>query len=374
MSNESIRQSFSKQPIPRQSDDLSESLSASVTAAIRNNSDSRKPEKEEKQQKSLFATELKKIRQNRKTCASSTMQPSAIGNEHPHSFADANTHCFDDSIIAKAQDCGVVWNAFLTSINGLVTANVVVVSFKEPETGDKLSSGMAQKGTIGLLMDEADMPFCSDGLIPDLIINPHCFPGRMTVNQILSCWAATASVLSGSNEADGTPFVCDIRNDFKSVENVLLENGFNKDGKRFMYDGATGRRIKTEVFIGPTFYHRLNHLVQNKLHARAHGSVTMTTRQPNCGRSKNGGLRLGEMEVTCIMVHGCFSFILERLFYESDAFSVAICKTCGCFSNDDNICNLCQGSHVFKVKMPYAMKQLYHELMASGIKIQFELK
>ena len=316
-------------------------------------------------------------------CGATHHPGSPIDPRNPHSSIsetnaasrDQQSMCFfDDSLVAKAQDGGTVWNAFITNSNGLKTANVVIVSFKQPETGDKLCSGMAQKGTIGLVMPEADMPFCEDGLIPDLIINPHCFPGRMTVNQIKACWAGTAAVVAGTNKVDGTPFVRNAQQDFAAIESILKEHGYHQDGTRQMFEGPTGRAIKTRVFIGPTFYHRLNHLVQNKLHARPHGLVTITTRQPNCGRSKNGGLRLGEMEVTCMIVHGISSFITERLFWESDSFAVSICQICGFFSNDDEICHMCNSSQVYKIKMPFAMKQLCHQLMASGIKLKFALE
>lgn len=208
-----------------------------------------------------------------------------------------------------------------------------------PEVGDKFSSRHGQKGVVGLIVPQEDMPFSEkDGWCPDLIMNPHGFPSRMTVGKMIELISGKAGVLSGEFKY-GTAFAGD---PVQETGEILRQHGFSPDGKDLLMSGITGEMLPCFVFSGPIYYQRLKHMVQDKMHARATGPKTGLTRQPTEGRSRDGGLRLGEMERDCLIGYGAANLIIERLMLSSDQFQVFVCKKCG-FIGFEGSCIHCNG-------------------------------
>ncbi|KAI7077973.1 DNA-directed RNA polymerase III subunit, partial [Hortaea werneckii] len=225
---------------------------------------------------------------------------------------------------------------------------------RRPEIGDKFSSRHGQKGVCGLLAEQADMPFSDKGVTPDIIMNPHGFPSRMTVGKMLELVSGKAGVLEGKQEY-GTPFG---GSKVEDMGNALVRNGFSYTGKDFVTSGITGESLPAYVFFGPIYYQKLKHMVADKMHARSTGPRAILTRQPTEGRSRQGGLRLGEMERDCLIAYGASQLLLERLMLSSDAHEVDVCETCGMMGYN-NWCQSCQSSRgVVKMTMPYAAKLL----------------
>lgn len=196
---------------------------------------------------------------------------------------------------------------------------------RRPELGDKFSSRHGQKGVCGLIVNQEDMPFCDEGMCPDMVMNPHGFPSRMTIGKMIEMVAGKAGVLAG-NIHDGSAFAGD---SIESVSNVLIQHGYNYRGKDYMTSGITGEGIEAYIFFGPIFYQKLKHMVKDKMHARSRGPRAVLTRQPTEGRSRDGGLRLGEMERDCLIGYGASALLMERLMFSSDGFDVHVCRTCG---------------------------------------------
>ena len=245
-----------------------------------------------------------------------------------------------------------------------------------PKIGDKFSSRHGQKGTIGMLYNQEDLPFTAEGIVPDIIVNPHAIPSRMTIGHVMECLASKVAALTGQR-VDATAF------SHKPVEEIsamLKRAGFSEDGKEVMYHPYTGKRLKGRVFIGPTYYQRLKHMVDDKMHARSKGKIVGLTRQPTEGRANGGGLRWGEMERDCGVSHGASAVLHERMMVSSDAYDAPLCEHCGIIGtvvkapNGDDFCHKCHSKDVFKVAMPYAGKLLCQELMAMGISPQIVLK
>ena len=233
------------------------------------------------------------------------------------------------------------------------------------------SSRHGQKGTIGLILPEEDMPFTEDGICPDVIINPHAIPSRMTIAQLIECVMGKIGSMKGKF-FDGTPFE---KVNIDDLCNELYDLGFEHKGYETLYNGETGEKIKSKIFIGPTFYQRLKHMVKDKIHARARGPIQILTRQPAEGRSRDGGLRLGEMETDCILSHGASYFLKEKTFECSDKFQVHICNKCGIIANvNDDIynCLKCDNKNDFsKINLPYATKLLFMEIAAMNVNTKF---
>jgi DNA-directed RNA polymerase II subunit RPB2 len=213
------------------------------------------------------------------------------------------------------------------------------------------------------------MPFSEDGIIPDIIMNPHGLPSRMTIAQMIECVLGKVGSTKGKF-FDATPF-----EDF-SIEQVIDEMksiGFNPAGTEVLYNGMNGKELKVEIFIGPTYYQRLKHMVTDKIHGRAFGPTASITRQPIEGRSRQGGLRLGEMEAQVLMAHGVSGFLKERMFDCSDEFYVFVCNECGTIATANEQmklfeCRLCNNKINFsKINMPYATKLLFYELHGMSI-------
>ena len=232
----------------------------------------------------------------------------------------------DVSTPLRSTENGIVDQVLLTTnAEGLRFVKVRMRTTKIPQIGDKFASRHGQKGTIGITYRQEDMPFTREGVVPDLIINPHAIPSRMTIAHLIECQLSKVSSLRGF-EGDATPFT-EVTVD--SVSRLLREHGYQSRGFEVMYNGHTGKKLVAQVFLGPTYYQRLRHMVDDKIHARARGPVQILTRQPVEGRARDGGLRFGEMERDCMISHGASAFLKERLFEVSDAFRVHICDICG---------------------------------------------
>ena len=241
--------------------------------------------------------------------------------------------------------------------DNLRTAKVRIRKNKIPTVGDKYASRPGQKGMCGLVLEQEEMPFTKDGIVPDIIINPHAIPSRMTINQLLEVVLGKSSCLGGFL-GDATAFQ---NNDIHDYAKLMEKYNFNEWGNEILYSGITGEQLKTSIFIGPTYYQRLKIMVADKMHSRGQGPLQSLIRQPAAGRSNNGGLRIGEMERDSILAHGISDFLNESMMERSDKYSVNINKTTGLVSNgeeDDNIVN---------VNMPYSMKMLLQELQTMSI-------
>tara|TARA_B110000495_G_C22981896_1_gene577262 strand:- start:111 stop:1568 length:1458 start_codon:yes stop_codon:yes gene_type:complete len=280
----------------------------------------------------------------------------------------------DSSISLRRNESGFVdKNHITTNGDGYKICKTRIRSFRKPEIGDKFSSRHGQKGTIGMIYPAEDMPFTSSGIIPDIIINPHAIPSRMTIAQLIECILGKVCCETG-NIGDGTAFN---QVSVKEVTNMLLKAGHEKNGNEILYNGFTGEQIKTQIFMGPTYYQRLKHMSGDKIHSRATGPIVTMTRQPAEGRSSHGGLRFGEMERDCMIAHGTSNFLKERMMDVSDKYHVFIC--CGCnmpaiANPDDNIyeCKNCNNyKHFKKVELPYSCKLLMQELQCMNIAPRF---
>jgi len=253
--------------------------------------------------------------------------------------------------------------------DGYIFCKVKIRTWRKPVIGDKFSSRHGQKGTIGIILDEQDMPFTADGVRPDIIINPHAIPSRMTIGQLKETVLGKVLLQIGMF-GDGTSFS---GMTVKYICNELLKLGFEQHGNEVMMNGFTGEMIQSSIFMGPAFYQRLKHMVKDKQHSRSIGPKVMLTRQPAEGRARDGGLRFGEMERDCMISHGAARFTKSRLYDVSDKFQVHACKECGmiaAFNNDKNIhhCKNCDNKVDFaRVNIPYACKLLFHELIAMNI-------
>ena len=238
------------------------------------------------------------------------------------------------------------------------------------------SSRHGQKGTVGILYRQEDMPFTRTGLVPDIIINPHAIPSRMTVAQLMECIMGKACVSLGTF-GDATPFS---KLKVGDLTDLLQSHGIERHGNEIMYNSRTGEQLNTTVFIGPTFYQRLKHMVDDKIHSRAaSGPVVMMTRQPAEGRARDGGLRLGEMEIECNWAHGTMQFLKERFMECSDNYRVHICRRCGMMATanpEKSIysCKACKNiNHFAEIRIPYACKLFLQEVQVMNIGARFLL-
>jgi DNA-directed RNA polymerase II subunit RPB2 len=281
-----------------------------------------------------------------------------------------------------ADDSSRVDRVMLTNNReGVNCQRVRVRSTRVPIVGDKFSSRHGQKGTIGVLLPQTDMPFSMDtGITPDIIINPCAVPSRMTIAHLVECIASKTGVVLGKM-VNGEPF-----RDM-SVEHDLCDAlhkaGFQRHGNERMVSGISGELMEASVFMGPTFYQRLKHMTADKMHSRATGPKTTVTRQPTEGRSNNGGLRLGEMERDCLVSHGSSRVLQERYLFASDAYSAPMCGKCGVIAEHAHNpafgvvlngrvarCRVCGDTDVNDVTVPYAYKLLVQELGAMGVSVK----
>lgn len=277
----------------------------------------------------------------------------------------------DNSTCMRHNESGIVDKIVMTkNQDGYKFCKVRVRSIRIPQIGDKLASRSGQKGTIGMVYKHEDMPFTKDGITPDIIMNPHAIPSRMTMSQIIETVMGKIGSIKGKR-FDATPFNKEFS--INELSQQLHELGFHKSGKEILYNGQTGEQMETMIFIGPVYYQRLKHMVQDKIHSRAKGPVQNLTRQPAEGRSRDGGLRLGEMEVDCLYAHGTSAFLKERTYDCSDSYQVFICDICGIFASVNEKkkkfeCKSCNNYSQFsKIKLPYASKLFFQHLQAQSI-------
>lgn len=276
----------------------------------------------------------------------------------------------DCSIVCKIHEEGIV-DSVCVSLNASGYKLVKIRVRKEyiPEMGDKFVELSAQKGTLGALVSQEDMPFNSEGITPDIVINAHAIPSRMTINALLSILCGKASALSGE-EQDATAFCHKGEDLVEKAGSILREKGYDYLNNEVLYNGMTGKPLKAHIFMGPTYYQRLKHLVANKIHARGStGNVQLLSRQPCAGRARSGGLRLGEMERDALITHGTSIFLKERLFDMSDPYQVNICSSCGTMVHHSNQCMVCNKVVIDTVNIPYACKLLFQNLQAMGLKV-----
>ena len=295
-----------------------------------------------------------------------------IGKILTKSNKNGEEEIFDCSYIIKNGEEGYIDRVIETvTPNGYKMIKVTIRNQKIPEAGDKCASRSAQKGTIGLVMSQEDMPFTQDGITPDILINSLCLPSRMTVSQLLETVLGKACCMEGSY-GDATAFSSNSDNIAEHICDRLEKNGFERTGWEMLYNGMTGLPIKAKIFIGPVFYQRLKHMVSDKIHSRSHGHVTTLTRQPLEGRSREGGLRFGEMERDAMIGHGASRFLKERLFDKSDVYQIYVCDGCGNIATTQQYCKACDSDQISKCNLPYASKLLFQELMAMSIKVSLK--
>jgi DNA-directed RNA polymerase II subunit RPB2 len=220
-----------------------------------------------------------------------------------------------------------------------------------------------------MLYKQVDLPFTTDGIIPEIIMNPHAIPSRMTIGHLLECIMSKIAALGGF-EGDGSPFS---KITVEKITEQLEKFNYEKYGWEILSNGATGELLEAMIFIGPTYYQRLKHMVDDKIHSRARGPVQILTRQPVEGRARDGGLRFGEMERDCMISHGAAVFLKDRLLDQSDPFTVFVCDLCGLIAitnHKQNIfeCKVCDPKNIVsQIRIPYACKLLFQELMSMTI-------
>jgi DNA-directed RNA polymerase subunit B len=278
------------------------------------------------------------------------------------------------SSVIRQEESGTIESVFITEDSqGNKVIRVKTRDLRIPELGDKFATSHGQKGVIGAIVPENDMPFTSQGIKPDLIFNPHSIPSRMTVGYLIELLAGKVGCVSGKI-MDGTGFSGQKITD---LEDSLKQAGMRYDGKETIYNGVTGKMMDVKIYVGNMYYLKLKYMVANKMHARASGKVTLLTRQPIEGRARGGALRLGEMEQQALVAHGASLLLKER--YDSDKVVIPICTKCGAVAVEDSVrnkiyCPMCNSQDVEPVEISYAFKLLVDEIQSLHIKTKFNMK
>jgi len=272
--------------------------------------------------------------------------------EQPTRFKKSHPHFIDQVLVTSTEEheCAI---------------KILIRDTRKPELGDKFSSRHGQKGVCGLIVSQEDMPFNREGICPDMIMNPHGFPSRMTVGKLMELVGGKSGIVQGQGRCGyATAFGGDRVED---ICNRLVSAGYSYSGKDLLTSGITGEPIGAYVFQGPIYYQKLKHMVLDKMHARARGPVAVLTRQPTEGRSRDGGLRLGEMERDCLIGYGTSMLMMERLMLSSDAFEIHVCEKCGLIGYM-GYCQYCRSSkQISNITIPYACKLLFQELQSMNI-------
>ena len=289
--------------------------------------------------------------------------------ENKNDFTKTIKYSDESHVYKTNEETYIDKNYIDTNGDGYNFCKVRLRNHRKPVIGDKFSSRHGQKGTIGNIIPEKDIPFTADGLKPDIIINPHAIPSRMTMAQLKETLLGKVLLQLGLF-GDGTSF-CKFK--VETIIEELQKVGYESNGNEVLYNGLTGEQLHCNIFIGPAFYQRLKHMVKDKQHSRSIGPMVNLTRQPAEGRARDGGLRFGEMERDCMVSHGATRFTKGRLYDASDSFSLHICNKCGsnvCYNNKEHIhiCNVCENRTDFKyVEVPYSFKLLQQELLTMNI-------
>ncbi|MFH1211623.1 MAG: DNA-directed RNA polymerase subunit B [Candidatus Woesearchaeota archaeon] len=290
-------------------------------------------------------------------------------------YSLANNMRRESSMALKHGEKGVVDFVLVTeNVEGNKLVQARLREQRIPELGDKFTSRHAQKGVIGLVAPEADIPFTTTGIRPDIIYSPHSLPKRMTMAHMIELLGGKVGALSG-RFINGTFFDGESEEDLRQE---LLKRGFREDGSETMYNGITGEEFKVRIFIGNMYYLKLKYMAANRFHSRATGMVQLLTRQPTEGRSKEGGLRLGEMEKDTLVAHGASLLLKER--FDSDKTIFPICESCGMIAvhdarKDKHFCPICgENVEISNVELSYAFKLMLDELKAMTLYPKLGLK
>ncbi len=302
-----------------------------------------------------------------------TSPPRFLSSLDEYNLTSSNRR--ESSVALLHGEQGVIDFVLLTeNVEGNKLVQVRIRDQRIPEIGDKFTSRHGQKGVVGLIVPQSDMPFTTSGVIPDLVFSPHGIPSRMTVAHLIELIGGKVGALAG-RYIDGTTFDSEPE---MALREELLSLGFREDGRETMYDGVTGEIYEAKIFVGSMYYLKLKHMVANKIHSRGRGPIQLLTRQPTEGRAKEGGLRLGEMEKDTFVAHGASLLLKER--FDSDKTIVPVCETCGTIAVHDEFknrsyCPSCgDNTDISYIEMAYAFKLIMDEFKSLGVLPTMQLR